>query len=117
MNTGLNAFAGLMNGETIAVPSHIAVGGSTSPVVASQTALVQEIARIPLDSHTRSGAVLTLIASFLAGVGTGTWQETGVFNAASGGVMFSRGLTGTYTKGAKDKIEVHWTYSWSDQGA
>lgn len=29
-------------------------------------------------------------------------------------VMWSRSLTGTYTKKANDKIEVHWTYVFKD---
>ena len=116
VNAGLNAFAGLMNGESISAPSHIAVVTSNTAVAATQTGLVGELARIALDSRTRTNNKLVMIASFLAGVATGVWEETGVFNADTAGTMFSRGLTGTYTKGALDKIEVHWTYEWNDAG-
>lgn len=55
---------------------------------------------------------MKFIASFLAGEASGVWEEVGLFDTAD--VMWSRSLTGTYTKKDKDKIEVHWTYEFYD---
>lgn len=117
VTSGLDTIAALINGESTAIPTHIAVGTSPSPIVDSQTALVgTELARVAFDSHVRTGNSIELIATFGAGVGTGAWEEAGIFSAASGGIMFSRVLTGTYTKRPSDVFEVHWTYTIQDDG-
>ncbi len=117
VTSGLNAIAALINGESTVIPTHIAVGTSTAPIADSQTALVgNELARVPFDSHKRTGNSIELIATFGAGVGTGAWEEAGIFSAASAGTMFSRVLTETYTKRPSDAFEVHWTYTIKDDG-
>lgn len=117
VTSGLNAIAALLNGESNAIPTHIAVGTSTTAIDDSQTALVgTELARVAFDSHLRTGNSIELIATFGAGVGTGAWEEAGIFSADSAGIMFSRVLTGTYTKRANDVFEVHWTYTIQDDG-
>ena len=117
VTSGLNAIAALINGESNAIPTRIAVGTSSAAIANSQTALVgTELARVPFDSHVRTGNSIELIATFGAGVGTGAWEEAGIFSAASGGIMFSRVLTGTYTKRQSDVFEAHWTYTIKDDG-
>ena len=117
VTSGLDAIAALLNGESTVIPTHIAVGTSNASISDSQTALVgTELARVPFDSHVRTGNSIELIATFGAGVGTGAWEEAGIFSAASGGIMFSRVLTGTYTKRQSDVFEVHWTYTIKDDG-
>lgn len=117
VTSGLDAIAALINGESNVIPTHIAVGTSTAPIVDSQTALVgTELARVPFDSHIRTGNSIELVATFGAGAGTGAWEEAGIFSAPSGGIMFSRVLTETYTKHPSDVFEVHWTYTIKDDG-
>lgn len=117
VTSGLNAIAALLNGESNAIPTHIAVGTSAAAIADSQTALVgTELARVAFDSHVRTGNSIELIATFTTDVGTGAWEEAGIFSAATGGVMFSRCLTGTYSKRAVDIIEIHWTYTIQDDG-
>lgn len=117
VTSGLDAIAALLNGESTVIPTHIAVGTSVSPIADSQTALVgTELARVAFDSHVRTGNSIELIATFGAGIGTGVWEEAGIFSAASGGTLFSRVLTETYTKRQSDVFEVHWTYTIQDDG-
>ena len=117
VTSGLDAIAALLNGESTVIPTHIAVGTSNAPISDSQTALVgTELARVAFDSHVRTGNSIELIATFGAGVGTGAWEEAGIFSAASGSIMFSRVLTGTYTKRQSDVFEIHWTYTIKDDG-
>lgn len=99
------------------VPSHIAVGNSSTAPASGQTALDgTELGRKAISSTTVNDNSVTYVAIFEEGEATGVWEETGVFSAASEGTMFSRAVTGTYTKGALDKIEVHWTYTFTDGG-
>lgn len=117
VTSGLNAIAALINGESNAIPTHIAVGTSATAIADSQTALVgTELARVAFDSHVRTGNSIELVATFSTDVGTGAWEEAGIFSASTGGTMFSRCLTGTYTKRSVDIIEIHWTYTIQDDG-
>lgn len=103
--------------NTAVVPSHIAVGTSSTAPASAQTALVgTELGRKAISTTTVNDNSVTYVAIFNEGEATGVWEETGVFSAASAGTMFSRAVTGTYTKGALDKIEVHWTYTFTDGG-
>ena len=106
-----------MNGESNDIPAYVAVGTSSTAIADNQTALVgSELARVVFDSHVRTGNSIELVTTFTAGIGTGAWEEAGIFSASTGGIMFSRCLTGTYTKRAVDVIEVHWTYTIQDDG-
>ena len=117
VTSGLDAIAALINGESTAIPTHIAVGTSTTAIADSQTALVgTELARVAFDSHVRTGNSIELIVTFGAGVGVGAWEEAGISSADSEGIMFSRVLTGTYTKRPSDVFEAHWTYTIQDDG-
>lgn len=117
VTSGLAKVAEILNGESTEVPSHIAVGTSNTALADSQTALQgSELSRQAFFSHTRTGNSIELISGFPAGVGSGIWEEAGIFNAASGGTMFSRALLGTYTKKELDSIEIHWTYKFIDDG-
>lgn len=110
VNAGIALIADLLDsGETVNQPSHIACGTSSTAVSATQTALIGT--ELDRNSATPSNTATTFVmsATFAAGEGTGTWEEAGVFNAASTGTMLCRFLTGTVTKGASDSITVTWT--------
>ena len=93
---------------TADVMSHMAVGSSNTAENASQTALVAQTAIVALTSSTPSGAQVTYVATFGAGVGTGTIAEAGLFNAASAGTMLARTISVNMTKGATDSLTVTW---------
>lgn len=117
VTSGLSQVAAILNGESSAVPTHIAVGSSNAAIEDGQTALQgTEYARVAFATHERTGNAIELVAKFPAGVGSGVWEEAGIFNAESEGIMFSRALLGTYTKKELDSIEIHWTYKFIDDG-
>lgn len=98
----------------ITVPSisflYMAIGTSATATSVGQTALVgSELARVATTNTNPTSVTTQFVASFGSGVGTGTIEEAGLFSAASAGSMFSRYLTGTFTKGATDTLAVTWT--------
>ncbi|WDU84199.1 hypothetical protein [Caloramator sp. Dgby_cultured_2] len=102
----------LLASPTIGKPTHMGIGtGTTAPTV-GDTALVAEVGtRQAFSSKTRSNNVVTMVASFGAGNGTGAITEAGIFNASSGGTMFSRITFSAINKGANDTLELTWTYT------
>jgi len=88
--------------------SHMAVGSGAVAAAAGNATLGSELGRVALDSDTVSGAVVTYVASFPAGTGTGGITEAGVFNAASGGTMLCRTVFAVVNKGADDAMSITW---------
>ncbi|MBF0212276.1 MAG: hypothetical protein HQM00_01790 [Magnetococcales bacterium] len=86
--------------------SHMAVGSGTTTAALGDTALVVETARVALTTPggVISGDTITFEAEFPAGVGTGTVNEIGLFDAASGGTLISRNVKGPYPKEAGDSL-------------
>ena len=109
VTAGKNWIIDRMLGNSSAIMSHMAVGsGNTAPAL-GQTAMVNQLARIPFSSINQVGNTVTFVAVFNAGVGTGALVEAGIFNAASGGTMLARTTFGTLTKAAGDVVTVTWT--------
>jgi len=71
--------------------------------------------RTALDSKTRSGAVVTMICTFAAGVGTGTITEAGVFDVVTQNTvnMWCSASFGAVTKAAGDSLVITWTLTLS----
>ncbi len=88
--------------------SHMAIGADNTAAVAGNTALGSELGRVALTSDTSTGAVVTYIATFPAGTGTGAVVEAGVFNASSGGTMLCRTVFAVVNKGADDAMTITW---------
>lgn len=91
--------------------SHMAVGSDNTAVDATSTgdaALGTELGRVTLTSSTAASNVVTYVASFPAGTGTGAVVEAGIFNAASGGVMLARTVFSVVNKGADDAMTITW---------
>lgn len=89
--------------------SHMAIGSGTIDPVVGNTTLGTELGRVALTSSTAVAAVVTYIASFGAGVGTGAVTEAGIFNAASAGTMLCRTEFAVINKGADDSLSITWT--------
>ncbi len=102
MTAGRKLVAQLFGGGAVALPTYLAVGTGSTAVAASQTALVTEILRGAVTSRSYSDDTASLAYTVPSGTGVGnTFQEAGLFNAASGGTMFNRVLlTTAYTKTA-----------------
>lgn len=108
VTTGKGFIAARMIGTPTAM-SHMAVGSSSTAPAAADTGLGGELGRVALTSSNVSGAVVTYVASFAAGVGTGAVVEAGLFNASSGGTMLCRTTFAVVNKGANDGMSITWT--------
>ncbi len=106
--TGKTVIASRLLGNTTPLPSHMAIGSSSTAAATSQTALLGELGRVAFDSTSRSSNVNTYIATFPAGTGTGAVQEAGIFNAGSSGDMLCRTTFSVVNKAAGDSIIITW---------
>lgn len=95
----------LLAAPSLNKPTHMAVGTGTP----SGTALGTELDRNALTTKTRSGAVVTMVADWAAGDGTGAWTEAGIFDAASAGNMYCSASFSVVNKAAGDAISISWT--------
>ena len=105
---GKQVIAARLVGNTLAVPSYMAVGSSNTAAATSQTALGTELGRVVLDSTTRTTNTIAYVATFPAGTGTGTLTEAGIFNASSSGNMLCRTNFNDVNKASGDTMVITW---------
>ena len=109
VTAGKNFVASRIVGTSSGVMSHMAIGSGTTAAAAGNTALGAELGRVSLTSGTASSAVVTYVATFAAGTGTGAVTEAGLLNASSGGTLLCRTVFSVVNKGANDSMTVTWT--------
>ena len=105
---GKQVIAARLVGNTLAVPSYMAVGSSNTAATTSQSALGTELGRVVLDSTTRTTNTIAYVATFPAGTGTGTLTEAGIFNASSSGNMLCRTNFNDVNKASGDTMVITW---------
>jgi hypothetical protein len=105
---GKQVIAARLVGNTIAIPSHMALGTDNTAAATSQTALGGELGRVVFDSTARTANVLTYVATFPAGTATGALTEAAILNAASTGNMLCRTTFSTVNKAVGDTIVITW---------
>ncbi len=108
VTAGKNYVADRMKNNS-SVMSHMAIGSGTTAAAAGNTALGTQLGRVSLTSSTVSNAVVTYVASFAAGTGTGAVTEAGIFTASSGGTMLCRTVFSVVNKGSADSMTITWT--------
>lgn len=108
VTVGKTFIAARMVGTPTAM-SHMAIGSGTVDPAVGDTTLGTELARVALTSSTSALAVVTYVASFAQGVGTGAVTEAGIFNASSAGTMLCRTKFAVVNKGATDSMSITWT--------
>ena len=108
VDDGLNLVATLLSGSGTA-PTRMAIGSDNTPPDPSDTALGSELARVAFTSATVTDNTIVWVGTFGPGVGTGTVQEAGIFNASSGGTLLARITHGAFAKGASDTLTITWT--------
>ena len=108
VTTGRNYIASRMTATSATAMSHMAVGTGTTGAVIGNTTLETELTRRALDSQSTSTNVSTYIATYGAGIATGSITEAGIFNAASAGTMLCRTTFGVVTKAADDIMVITW---------
>tara|TARA_A100001388_G_scaffold248943_1_gene209320 strand:+ start:14094 stop:14519 length:426 start_codon:yes stop_codon:yes gene_type:complete len=109
VTAGKGYVASRMKDATATAMSHMAIGSGSTAAAASDTALGNQLGRVALTSTTVSNAVVTYVASFPAGTGTGAVTEAAILNASSGGTMLCRTVFSVVNKGAQDSMTVTWT--------
>mgnify|MGYP006258146457 FL=1 len=109
VTAGKGYVASRMKDATATAMSHMAIGSGSTAAAASDTALGNQLGRVALTSTTVSSAVVTYVASFPAGTGTGAVTEAAILNASSGGTMLCRTVFSVVNKGAQDSMTVTWT--------
>jgi hypothetical protein len=105
---GKNAIADqILAAPTLAKMGWMAIG-TGSPAA---TLLGAEVARVAFDSKLRSGAVVTSVATFPAGTGTGAITEAGTFDVVTANTvnMWMYTSFSVINKSASDSIVITWT--------
>lgn len=95
----------------IAVPTHCAIGTGTP----TATLLGTEVARVAFDSKTALANVVTMVATFPAGTGTGAIVEEGLFNIVTANTitMYASSTFSVINKAAADSIVITHTITFS----
>lgn len=105
---GKDLIASRLVGNSLPIPSHMALGSSSTAAATSQTALGSELGRVSLDSTSRTNNTISYVATFPAGTGTGSVEEAGIFNAGTSGNMLCRTTFSAVNKAAGDTVVVTW---------
>lgn len=100
----------LLASPSLGKPTHMGVGTSGTAPAAGDTTITGED-RNALTSKTRNTNVVTFVGDWAAGEATGTLQEAGLWDAASGGTLVGRVTFGSIAKGASDTLKVTWTWT------
>ena len=109
VTAGKGYVASRMKDATATAMSHMAIGSGSTAAAASDTALGSELGRVSLTSTSVSGAVVTYVATFAAGTGTGAVTEAALLNASSSGTMLCRTVFSVVNKGSADSMTITWT--------
>jgi len=101
-----------MAAASAAVMGWIEVGTSSTAAAVGQTALVSPTFRkaTTVSGGTVSTNTVQYVVSLLAGEGTATLQEAGIFNqVTTGGTMLARTVFSPIVKAAGDTLTITWT--------
>jgi hypothetical protein len=111
VTSGKTFIASRMIGASATVMGWMELGTGVTAAAVGDTTLQTAISgsRVALTSGTSSTNVVTYVASFPAGTGTGAVTEAGVFNASSAGTMLCRTVFSVVNKGAADAMSITWT--------
>lgn len=99
----------ILAGPTLNKPTYMAVGTGTP----GGSALGAELDRNAFSSKTRSGAVVTMVASWGTGEAIGGLTEAGIFDASSAGNMWCSATFPVVNKGTNDTVTLTWTLTFS----
>jgi hypothetical protein len=101
----------ILAAPTLNKPTHMAIGTGTP----AATLLGAEIDRNALTSKTRLGSVVTMVADWAAGDGTGAITEAGVFdNGVANTInMWMSASFAVVNKLAADTLQITWTLTFA----
>jgi len=84
--------------------SHIAVGSGTAAPTSGDTALISEIGRKAFLDKKLTDTSILLSVWFGSADANGTWNEIGIFDAATGGTLFARSLVSPAIEKTPEKV-------------
>lgn len=108
VTVGKTYIASRMVGTSATVMSHMAIGSGTTAVVVGNTTMESSLHRNALTSFVSATNVVTAVASFAAGDGTGAVTEAGIFNDVTTGTMLCHTVFPVVNKEAGDSIAITW---------
>lgn len=108
VNEGKKLVARFLNGETVGIPTHIAIGTVNTIANKEDTILGNEVVRVAVSTKRfLSPNELALTATFDTSTANGqTIKEVGVFTASSGGTMYERTAISDLDKTSSFSIDV-----------
>ena len=109
VHVGKKFIASRMLSSTELIMSHMSIGTGVVTPASTDTTLTTEIARVALSNATNADNVVTYIAMFPAGTGTGALTEAGIFNDPATGTMLAHTTFAVVNKGANDSISITWS--------
>lgn len=110
VTAGKDYIASRMVGTSLATMTHMAIGTNNANLIAANTTLGTEVARVALDSSSATGSVVSYAATFPADTpdGGAAVVEAGIFNAASAGTMLCRTTFNVINKADQDSLTINW---------
>jgi hypothetical protein len=96
----------ILAAPSLSKPTHMAIGTGTP----AATLLGTELDRNALTSKLRSGAVVTMIADWAAGDGTGAITEAGLFDIVTANTvnMWASASFSVVNKASADTLQITW---------
>jgi len=88
--------------------TYIAIGTDTTPPSPDDTSLGNELVRTE-SLYSYTSKAFELVAQFIAGSGTGSITEAGIFNSDYGGTMCARATFDPINKTETDDLVIIWT--------
>ena len=95
----------ILDTPTLPKMGWMAIGTGTP----AANALGAETARVAFTSKLRTNAIVTVVGTFGAGVGTGAITEAGTFDTVAVGNMWMSASFAVINKGAADSLAITWT--------
>lgn len=110
VDAGMQRTIDLWIGDVSGAFTHCGVGSGTTAPVAGNTDLETPIGREAITDSYRSGLGAHFDTFFSTSAQNGTWEETGIFSASSGGTMLCRKkFDSTFTKSTANTALIAWT--------
>jgi len=111
VTAGKNFIASRIVSDSADIMDYMAIGDDATVSALPQTSLGNQRARVATSTASAVDNNITFTASFGAGVGTGSIQEAGIFNASSSGTMLCRTTFPVITKTSGETIAISWVVS------
>lgn len=117
VDVGVSQIWDLVVGGNTNYPSHCQNGTGVTAVTAGDTVLATPLTpRVAISYRYRSGLSAKVDTFFDKNTENGTWTESGLFTALTGGIMYCRRLyASSFVKSTSNTATVTWTWTLAPQ--